>query len=410
MSDGSSKTRVLFITHSMTLGGAPRSLNLLLESLDPERYERVVACIYPAPDVAAFHAATGAEVVPAYGITPFPHTTGGWLRLWHPRHLVHLLRALVRYRPSIRATRSLIEKVRPDLVHVNSLILVASAVAAREAGVPLVWHVRESIVRGHVGLRRRWLAKKVRTVPDAAVFLSQDDMLRMGPPGHNWHVVPNWTSFDPPQIARDGARARLSLAPLDPVVLLLGGFSRLKGTDVLLLAWPLVRASVPGATCVIAGVVPPSTRPIAELSRTLLSLVGIRSDFQECERLLRSAKGVVTLPFRTDTEDLFAASDVLAFPARAPHFPRPVVEAFAHRVPVVASDIGTVRDVAGDGTLGILVASGNPQALAEGLIRGLSMTEDLREMTDRAFREGKKRFTPEAGVNAIEGIYRGVLG
>jgi len=408
LANGTDRTRVLFITHSMTLGGAPTSLNLLLESLDPERYECVVACIYPSPEVEEFHASTGAEVVAAHEIVDFPHTTGGWLRLWNPRHVIHLVRALVRYKSSVRATGSLIDQVRPDIVHVNSLILVAAAEGTHRAGVPLVWHVRESIVRGHVGLRRRWLANKVRTLPDAAVFLSEDDMRNMGVPRKNWRVVPNWTSFDPPFVDRGEARHRLAVSPDGLLVLLLGGFSRLKGADVLLRAWPAVKAAVPDARCVIAGVVRPSARPMAKVARLLLPVVGIRSDFQECERLLAGADGVVARPFRTGIGDLFAAADALAFPAKEPHFPRPVVESFAHRVPAVASDIGPMRDIMEAGSLGILVAAGSPQALADGLIRALTRTEEMEAMTDQAFREGKRRFSPAVGIASIEEIYREV--
>jgi len=407
-SDGA-RTRILFVTHSMVLGGAPRSLDLLVRGLDHDRFECVIACIHPTPEVMEFHLRSGVQVIAAPGIGEFPHTTGGWLRFWNPRHLIALTRSILRYRSSVAATLRLIEEVRPDIVHLNSVILAAAAEASRRSRTPLVWHIRESVVRGHLGLRRRWLRRKVQTLPDAAIFLSQDDMDRLGPRSPNWHVVPNWTPFDVGNPDRDGARQRLAIPQEARVILFMGGYNRMKGTDVLLRAMPLVRRDVPEATCLIVAVEPPSPRAAARVARAVLPFFGIRSDIQECERLLSAGGPVITLPFLSDTSDIFAAADVLAFPAREPHFARPVVEAFAHHLPVVASDLGPMREITEEGVLGILVTPGRPDELADGLIRALSGDESVAAMTEQAFPAGLRRFSPEAGRVAIERIYAEVL-
>lgn len=403
------RARVLFITHSMLLGGAARSLDLLVRGLDPSRYECVIACIHPVPDVMDFHAAAGVRVVPAPGVGIFPHTTGGWLRFWNPRHLLALFRAMAGYPGSVRATERLIAKERPDIVHLNSVVLSPSAEGARRAGVPLVWHVRESVVKGYLGIRRRWLSRKVHDLPDAAIFLSPDDMRQLGS-SPTWHVVSNWTSFDPLPVDRSEAGRRLGIAPDARVILFLGGFSSIKGAVVLLEAMKGVGDALPGALCIMAGVTPPSGRLRARLARRLLPLVGVTSDYQKCEALLQEVRErVITLPFLVDTADVFAAADAMTFPATEPHFPRPVIEAFAHRLPIVASDIGPMKDLLDGGLKGILVPPGDPVALARGLVRALTETDEMQAVAERAFERGRSEFSPEAGVAAIEAIYQQVL-
>ena len=403
------RIRVLFITHSMLLGGSARSLDLLVRGLDPSRYECVIACIHPVPEVMDFHAALGVRVVPAPGIRAFPHTTGGWLRFWNPRHLLTLFRTVVGYPSSVRATERLIAEERPDVVHLNSAVLSPAADAARRTGIPSVWHIRESVVKGYFGIRRRWLSRKIHDLPDAAIFLSRDDMRQLGN-SPTWHVIPNWTSFDLSPVDRSEARHRLGIAPRARVIIFLGGFSRIKGASVLLKAMRSISQEVPDVLCVMAGVTPPSQRLRARLARKVLPLVGVSSDYQKCEALLQEARDrVITLPFLGDTSDVFAAADVMTFPATEPHFPRPVIEAFAHRVPVVASDIGPMRDLLDGGRRGTLVPPGDPVALARGLIRALTETDEMRTAADRAFEEGRSEFSPEAGVAAIEAIYQQVL-
>lgn len=403
------RTRVLFVTHSMLLGGAARSLDLLVRGLDPSRYECVIACIYPVPEVMDFHAAAGVRVVPAPGIGIFPHTTGGWLRFWNPRHLLALFRALAGYPGSVRATERLIAKERPDIVHLNSAVLSPAADGARRAGVALVWHVRESVVKGYFGIRRRWLSRKVHDLPDAAIFLSRDDMQQLGS-SPTWHVVSNWTSFDPPPVDRSEARRRLGIASESRVILFLGGYSGIKGAAVLLKAMQRISEEVPDALCIMAGTTPPSQRLRARLARKVLPLVGVSSDYQKCEALLRGVhERVITLPFLEDTADVFAAADVMTFPATEPHFPRPVIEAFAHRLPVAASDIGPMKDLLDGGRRGVLVPPGDPVALARGLIRALTETDEMQSVAERAFAQGRSEFSPEAGVAAIEAIYQQVL-
>ncbi|WP_051068712.1 glycosyltransferase family 4 protein [Nocardioides sp. Iso805N] len=72
----------------------------------------------------------------------------------------------------------------------------------------------------------------------------------------------------------------------------------------------------------------------------------------------------------------YRAADLLVLPSRHETFGMVLTEALAHGVPVVASDVGGVREAVGrapDGRLpGLLVPSGEPEALARTLRRWLT--------------------------------------
>lgn len=80
------------------------------------------------------------------------------------------------------------------------------------------------------------------------------------------------------------------------------------------------------------------------------------------------------------------------------------LEAAAAGKPIVASDIGGLRDVVADGETGLLVPAGDSAALRTGLERLLSDRE-LRERMGAAAAERAQRFSPEVVVPQFEAAY-----
>ena len=73
--------------------------------------------------------------------------------------------------------------------------------------------------------------------------------------------------------------------------------------------------------------------------------------------------------------ELYNACDVLLFPSLYEGFGLPIVEAFASGLPVVTSDIPTIREVAGDAA--VLCDPHDVEDLKSGLVRALSIADDL---------------------------------
>jgi glycosyltransferase involved in cell wall biosynthesis len=85
-----------------------------------------------------------------------------------------------------------------------------------------------------------------------------------------------------------------------------------------------------------------------------------------------------------------------------------VVEALAAGRPVIASGVGGIPEIIRDGHDGLLVAPGDPQALAVAM-RRIIADEPLREaMAVRAV-ERARRFSPDVVLPELEAAYRDVL-
>jgi glycosyltransferase involved in cell wall biosynthesis len=391
--------RILYIHHTGGIGGAPLSLLYLIQHLDRTRYEPVVAVLKPGP-AADLYRAEGVETHVVQGIDDFSHTTLEW---YGGRDLWRLPGKLMRIPGSIARTRTLVERLHPDLVHLNSSTLAPSAIGAARAGVPVVWHIREPLARGYVGLRRAWIRRAVDRCADRVVAISGHDADQLIP-SPRVCVIHNFVHFDrfDRSLTGESIRREFDIQGDAPIVAMLGGISEPKGTLTLIRAIPALIEAVPGVRVFVAG--PPPHRldepGVKGLAKRVLAVDAYpRAVIQAIAELGPEARAALIFAgIRRDVPEILAASACLVFPSTVPHFARPVIEAAAMGVPAVASDLGGPRELIADGETGLLVPPRDPAALAAGIITLLSDPDRARSFGEAAYRRARAMF--DAGTNA----------
>jgi glycosyltransferase involved in cell wall biosynthesis len=115
--------------------------------------------------------------------------------------------------------------------------------------------------------------------------------------------------------------------------------------------------------------------------------------------------GVRWLGLRRDMAAVYDAADGFVLASRWEGMPLVVAEAMAMEKPVVATDVGGVRELVGDDA--VLVAARDTDALAEAMIDVMRRTDEERAEMGRAGR-GRvlERFIMDAKADEWEGIYR----
>jgi glycosyltransferase involved in cell wall biosynthesis len=406
--------KILYFHHADKLGGAPLSLLYLVERLDRSRFQPVICCLQEG-EVLAYYGRCGIETIVRQDITTFGHTTGGWYPLSNPLSLWRLCWQIIRFPLSVWRTYRLLRVQRPALVHLNSLTLVPSAVGARLAGVPLVWHVREAVHNGHLGVRKRLLSWLVGTLPDEVIYISKDYQRRMAMRRRGL-VIYNFVDFQRFDRNLDGTvvRERLGIPRTASVALFLGGVSLIKGVMPLSLAIPHVRERVPGFICLVAGRTQIGRAySLGSLWRRLRAQVGRPAEIQKAQASLSAlaAEGMVHLVgFRTDVEQLIAASDVVLFPSTVPHFPRPVIEAGAMAKAVGASRIGGVEEVVEHERTGLLVPPNDPESLATSIVSILTDRSLAARLGEAGYRQARRLFDARRNVAQTIEVYERLLG
>ena len=166
------------------------SLLYTAQGLARAGHRPVIALIRPSEDLSRLYGEAGLEVHDWPGITTFEHTTAFWTSLARPDHWSLLVRMVTGWEKSQRRTRELVERIQPDIVHLNSVVLAPAAAALRGV-LPVVWHVREHPVHGHLGVRRGWLRRALLAWPSEVIFLSEaEKQAWVG--GQRGVVVPNF--------------------------------------------------------------------------------------------------------------------------------------------------------------------------------------------------------------------------
>lgn len=404
----SSCPKILYVHHATGLGGASLSLLDLVRTARAQGYDPVLACGAISRELEDLFTGSGIEPHRYPALSRFPHTTAGWYPLYNPLAAFRLGRTVWNLRRDIQAAETIIAGVAPDIVHLNSLTLPVYAIAARNLGYKLVWHIREASVPGHLGLRRNWLRRLVTTLPDEAIFISAAERQALTG-GQRGVVIPNYvdTARFSPAVSGAAFREQFHIAPHEKVIAFMGGRTAIKGVFQLLAALPLVKAAVPAAHLVIAGASGArSARLTHRLARALLPLVGRETGSQRFARTTRDLSAYVTvLPWVSDVPRMLAACDVLTFPSIEPHFARPVLEAGAMGKPVVASTIAGVTELVRHAETGMLVPPGDVAALAQALIAVLTDDDLAASLGEHARAHIVRHFSRDAVVPRIMGVY-----
>jgi glycosyltransferase involved in cell wall biosynthesis len=293
-----------------------------------------------------------------------------------------------------------IRRYRPDLVHTHLIHAdVYGQVAAWAARVPAVssvhsthsFYCREpyrSAARAAGHLAHRVIAMSSHVARFViSLRLARRDSLRVIPHGIDGPV------WSPRQGDRDVVRTLLGAGDRAVVV---GVASRLilgKGHHVLLDALRLALYEAPELCLLVAGDGP------------------LRSELERGARELPEGS-VRFLGHVDDMPSLMRACDVAVFPTLpelGEGFGLAALEAMAAGLPVIATDVGPLPELVGDGRAGFIVRAGMAEELAEALVR-LAKDGDLR---DRLGERGQQRaaadFSLDRMVDRTLSVYEELL-
>lgn len=394
------KRKILYVHHGGGLGGAPNSLYYSLSGLDRDRFDPIVACDFFESNAREFFEECGFPPIDLR-IARFTHVTSWW-PLYSPYGITKMLRwAACQFPRSAVSFLKLLDLVKPDLVHLNSLTLAHLAVLCHRRRTPVVLHVREPVHQGTVGLRKCWLKRIAVSNASRIIYICEDNRDRLTGAIERACVIYEplpWDQFVKGLNGTD-AKRRHGIPPEVPVLLFPGGSSPyIKGLFVFLEALSLVKRAFPNVVAIIPGLETETARHDRTGGR-----------IRHIVRSLRLEESIVPLPFIFAVEQYYASADVVVAPFVIPHFARAVVEAGAMGKPVVASRIGGISEVVSDGETGLLVTPGDPVDLAKALISLLGDRNYARKLGDNGFRMAKALYDVDRHSEQIMNVYDQVL-
>ncbi|HEX3517702.1 MAG TPA: glycosyltransferase family 4 protein [Solirubrobacteraceae bacterium] len=283
-----------------------------------------------------------------------------------------------------------LRRLRPDLVHTNSLKAgVYGALAARAAGVPLLWHARDRIADDYIPKPAVRLVRALVRHLATGVLANSEATLSTLPETRSRalrEVIPDSVepSTHPPIVAMGSTTFGM-----------LGRIAPWKGQDLFLRAF--------------AAAFPAGQERAVVVGAPLFGEEDYERELHELAHELGIAERVEFRGFREDIWPELASFDVLVHASVIPEpFGQVVLEGMAAGLPVLAPDEGGPASVIEDGKTGRLFRSRERDSLAAAM-RSLSVDRGERERLGAGARCAVESYRPEHLADRIEQLYDRLL-
>lgn len=283
---------------------------------------------------------------------------------------------------------------RPHIVDTHTAKAgVVGRVAARIARVPVVIHTfHGNVFQGYFGPAKTRLfveiEKTLARMTDRIIVLSEQQKREIMSLGigraERFEVMPCGLDLKPFVKAdkwKGELRAQLGVDAQTPLIGIVARLVPIKAIHLFLEAAEIVLKQHPSALFLVVG--------DGEL----------RADLEALSRRPGIENSVRFLGFRADLPRIYVDLDCVVLSSLNEGSPFAIIEALSAARPVVATDVGSVKDLIISDETGILVPSQNVDALAQGIMRVLDEPENARQWGIA----GRERVYPARDIDRIIG-------
>lgn len=298
---------------------------------------------------------------------------------------------------------ALIREVRFNILHAHDWLVAYTARALKHScNLPLISTIHATEWGRNYGLHNDtqrhisdiewWLTYESWRVICCSHYMEGELQHVFQIPRDKLRVIPNGVNPENFAVKQHPTTRDTFASPDEKIVFYVGRLVREKGVQVLLDAAPKVLSRHPNTKFVIAGKGP------------------------HMDALRRQAKNlniehrVYFTGYIDDNlrNSLYSWSDVAVFPSLYEPFGIVALEAMAARTPVIISDTGGLSEIIMHGIDGLKFYPGNPNSLADMILRMFYETGLAEKLEERAYQKVKQHFNWRQIAEATVNVYREV--
>lgn len=349
---------ILFIHHGKGWGGAPINMINIINALGKTKFTIKVLLLNNSivrkklEDNNIEYSVVKSKFYKKH-YTYFSHTVPGytkWFQFYKQARLI-LSWVLSRY---YFATKEL-KNHDFDIVHLNSSVLTDWLLPCHKRGM-VVFHIQEPVFKGMLGLYYKFFRTQIIKYADRIVTISKDNAKRVNIPDKTT-IVYNFTEINHHKPNSESFTSKK--------VLYVGGESFIKGFYPLIDALDYINKDI---KILFAGNYSPVKLSWKRKIKKYLPFY--RNKFLRKDNALkkmRSSQNAIEIGLVDDISSYLQEVSFLISPFTIEHFSRPIIEAFAHGKPVIATNIDGIDEVVTHNHNGLIVEKGQPVKLAEAI-------------------------------------------
>ena len=382
-----SKSNILYLDSGSGIGGGQRSLLLLLNLLDKDRFTPYVGCLGESPFAAEVEK-TEASVVPLS--LPAAHNKTDKVRRFTLRDLLDDFRQL----GVILQLHQTVKRYAIDLIHANSLsVALLGGIVARINRIPILMHKRYATSYGILDRICERLLHRVILVSEAT----------------RWNFAPtakqtliyngvNLEAFQASAEEVEILRSELFPNAADTSIVT-GVVTRItpeKGIDFLVRAIAELKGRIDSKLLIVGG--PYFQKDIDYMNELKQEVIDLGVE-----------DSVIFTGFLSDTRVVTSLLDVMLVPSIIPEAcPRTIIEAMAVGTPVISTPLGGSKELVTPET-GILVPPEDASAIADAIATLATDQKRLRAMGAAARNRAEQLFNSEKNTALTEAVYTELL-
>ena len=387
-----SKSNILYLDSGSGIGGGQRSLLLLLNLLDKDRFTPFVGCLGDSP-FAAEAEKTEARVVPLS--LPTAHNKTDKIRRFT---LGDLLEDLRQFKVILQLHR-MVKRNAIDLIHANSLsVALLGGIVARINRIPILMHKRYATSYGVLDRICERLLHRVILVSEATRWnfapIAKQTLIYNGVDLDAFQASPEEVQDLRAELLPDASDASIVAGVVTRItpekgihflvraIAALKGLSLMTGTDIklLIVGGPYFQKDIDYMN---------------ELKQEVADL-GVEDS-------------IIFTGFLSDTRVVTSLLDIVLVPSIIPEAcPRTIIEAMAVGKPVIATPLGGSKELVTPDT-GILVPPEDASAIADAIAILTTDRERLRAMGKASRNRAEQLFSSEKNTALTEAVYAELL-
>ena len=382
-----SKFNILYLDSGSGIGGGQRSLLLLLNLLDKDRFTPFVGCLGDSP-FAAEVGKTEANVVPL--ALPAAHNKTDRVRRFTLRDLLEDFQQL----GVILQLHRMVKRYAIDLIHANSLsVALLGGIVARLNRIPILMHKRYATSYGILDRICERFLHRVILVSEATRWNFASTAKQT--------LIYNGVDLDAFQASTEEVEIlRSELLPdASDASIVAGVVTRItpeKGIHFLVRAIADLKGKIDSKLLIVGGPYFQKDIDYMEELKQEVTDLGVED-------------AVIFTGFVSDTRVVTSLLDIVLVPSIIPEAcPRTIIEAMAVGTPVIATPLGGSKELVTSET-GVLVPPEDASAIADAIATLATDRERLQAMGAASRNRAEQLFSSEKNTALTEDVYTELL-
>ena len=389
---------LLYVHHVSDVGGGSYCLLNILKEIDLELYRPIVLLKREGPLAQEIRRLN----IPVYfleTLATVPYNIS-LLKVSSIRSLFSLLL-------SIKQFGKLLDKLRPDLVYLNNMMLHPYLRVAKGRGIKTLIHIREHWEQGEHQRQRKIAIDYIEKYSDQVIAINKYSASMVK--NRNVEIVYDWIDFHD----RDKKWSLSDILHEDAknlrVFLFTGGLQPIKGTLEIISLFSKYSNSVNDRLLVLGIDVQKINKGRNANIRRLLSKVGYKSYTYKILEALRKDGRIKCMPATYQIKQIMKQSYCFVSYFTSPHANLALAEAVILQVPAIAATTPESMEYTDNGDLAILFKMNDEQDFVYKMNCLRTSRESLLDRLEKDSYKIERLFNKEENILRLNRIYSSVL-